>query len=58
MKPAVNVVIIGASGYTGADAIRLLAEHPFANIMALTAHQHAEKNIKGKKKTRPITRPS
>lgn len=45
MKPAVNVVIIGASGYTGADAIRLLAEHPFANIMALTAHQHAGKNL-------------
>ena len=45
MEPAVNVVIIGASGYTGADAIRLLAEHPFANIMALTAHQHAGKNL-------------
>ena len=45
MKSAVNVVIIGASGYTGADAFRLLAEHPFANIMALTAHQHTGKNL-------------
>ena len=45
MERAVNVVIIGSSGYTGADAIRLLAEHPFANITALTAHQHAGKNL-------------
>ncbi|EJW21799.1 hypothetical protein IMCC14465_01930 [alpha proteobacterium IMCC14465] len=45
MEKIVNVVIIGASGYTGADAIRLLSEHPFANITALTAHQHAGKNL-------------
>lgn len=45
MDKAVNVVIVGASGYTGADAVRLLSGHPCANISALAAHQHAGKNL-------------
>jgi N-acetyl-gamma-glutamyl-phosphate reductase len=38
-----KVGILGASGYTGADAVRLLARHPGAEIVALTANTHAGK---------------
>ncbi len=44
-KAKVNVCIIGASGYTGSDAVRLLACHPFVNIVALTANAHAGKQL-------------
>lgn len=36
-----NVAVIGASGYTGADAVRLLARHPQARIAALVAERRA-----------------
>ena len=39
----VRVAVIGASGYTGADAIRLAARHPGIDIVALTANTHAGK---------------
>jgi N-acetyl-gamma-glutamyl-phosphate reductase len=38
-----KIGILGASGYTGADAVRLLARHPNAEISALTANTHAGK---------------
>jgi N-acetyl-gamma-glutamyl-phosphate reductase len=38
-----KVGILGASGYPGADAVRLLARHPNAEIVALTANTHAGK---------------
>jgi N-acetyl-gamma-glutamyl-phosphate reductase len=38
-----KVGILGASGYTGADAVRLLARHPNVEIAALTANTHAGK---------------
>lgn len=38
-----KIGILGASGYTGADAVRLLARHPNAEITALTANTHAGK---------------
>lgn len=41
MSKKIAVAIIGASGYTGADAIRLLATHPYAEIKALSANTHA-----------------
>ena len=41
----VKIAVIGASGYTGADAIRLLAAHPHAEIAALTANSHAGKPL-------------
>src|SRR5205809_5543966 len=34
---------LGASGYTGAEAVRLLARHPNAEIVALTANTLAGK---------------
>src|ERR1700726_4085933 len=36
-----KIGILGASGYTGADAVRLLARHPNVEIIALTANSHA-----------------
>ncbi|HTZ80419.1 MAG TPA: N-acetyl-gamma-glutamyl-phosphate reductase [Stellaceae bacterium] len=41
----VRIAILGASGYTGAELLRLLAEHPHAEIVALTADRQAGKPI-------------
>jgi len=41
----VRIAILGASGYTGAELLRLLAEHPNAEIVALTADRQAGKPI-------------
>ncbi|MGR3270721.1 MAG: N-acetyl-gamma-glutamyl-phosphate reductase, partial [Thalassococcus profundi] len=36
-----NIAIIGASGYTGAELIRLIATHPTMRIAALAANSKA-----------------
>ena len=41
MPARTRVGVLGASGYTGADAVRLLARHPNVEIAALTANTHA-----------------
>ncbi|KAI0557351.1 N-acetyl-gamma-glutamyl-phosphate reductase [Gracilaria domingensis] len=41
----VKVAILGASGYTGAELLRLLAQHPLAKITTLTAERSAGKSI-------------
>jgi N-acetyl-gamma-glutamyl-phosphate reductase len=43
MSAKKKIGILGASGYTGADAVRLLARHPNAEIKVLTANTHAGK---------------
>lgn len=43
MSSKKKIGILGASGYTGADAVRLLARHPDVEITALTANTHAGK---------------
>lgn len=40
-----NVAIIGASGYTGAELVRLLATHPRARIAALSADRRAGRPV-------------
>jgi len=48
MSPASNKIrigILGASGYTGAELIRLLARHPSAEMRLLTADRHAGKTL-------------
>ena len=40
---SINTVILGASGYTGAELVRLLAPHPHVKIKALTAETQAGK---------------
>ena len=39
----VRTAILGASGYTGAELVRLLAHHPSAELGLLTADRHAGK---------------
>jgi N-acetyl-gamma-glutamyl-phosphate reductase len=38
---AMKAGIIGASGYTGAELLRLLAAHPDIEVSVVTAHSHA-----------------
>ncbi|MCW5772076.1 MAG: N-acetyl-gamma-glutamyl-phosphate reductase [Rhodospirillaceae bacterium] len=42
---AVRIGILGASGYTGAELLRLLARHPQAEIRVLTANAKAGKKV-------------
>lgn len=41
----VRIAILGASGYTGGELIRILSRHPVADIRALTADRQAGKTI-------------
>jgi N-acetyl-gamma-glutamyl-phosphate reductase len=41
----IRVGVLGASGYTGADLVRLAARHPNIEIAALTANTHAGKGM-------------
>ncbi len=41
----VRIAILGASGYTGAELLRILAHHPQAEIAALTADRQAGKKM-------------
>ena len=45
MGDRIRVGVLGASGYTGADMVRLTARHPQVEIAALTANTHAGKPI-------------
>src|SRR5580698_4822290 len=38
---AMKAGIVGASGYTGAELLRLLAAHPDIEVAVATAHSHA-----------------
>lgn len=37
----VNVAIVGASGYSGEELVRLLIRHPGVDLVAVTSRQHA-----------------
>lgn len=41
MSEPKNIVILGASGYTGAELVRLIATHPMMRIVAMTADRKA-----------------
>jgi N-acetyl-gamma-glutamyl-phosphate reductase len=45
MTNTVRIAILGASGYTGVELLRILAQHPNAEIAALTADRQAGKSI-------------
>jgi N-acetyl-gamma-glutamyl-phosphate reductase len=40
-----KIGIVGASGYTGAELVRLLAQHPKAQVTALTSETYAGKRL-------------
>ncbi|MGH7814784.1 MAG: N-acetyl-gamma-glutamyl-phosphate reductase [Candidatus Binataceae bacterium] len=41
----VRVAVVGASGYSGIEAVRILAGHPFAEITALTSEHYAGREV-------------
>lgn len=43
MSAPLNIAILGASGYTGVELIRILANHPHAKIIALSGDSQAGK---------------
>ena len=43
--PSVKVSIIGASGYTGAELLRLLLFHPMFEVIFLTSRQYKGENL-------------
>lgn len=47
MKPTspVPVAIVGASGYSGEELVRLLLSHPHADLVAVTSRQYAGQTI-------------
>jgi len=45
MNKKINTVILGASGYTGAELLRLMHNHPVFEIVALTGDSQAGKPI-------------
>ena len=44
-ESTLRAAVVGASGYTGADLIRLAVNHPNIDITTLTANSHAGKRI-------------
>ena len=45
MSQTHDVAILGASGYTGAELVRLIATHPGLRIVALTADRKAGQSM-------------
>ena len=41
----VKIAVIGASGYTGLELLRLLLTHPHAELVCVTSRQNADKSI-------------
>ncbi|HEY9056561.1 MAG TPA: N-acetyl-gamma-glutamyl-phosphate reductase [Aurantimonas sp.] len=46
MADKIRIGVLGASGYTGADLVRLAARHPAMEIAVLTANSHAGKPMR------------
>ena len=44
-RTSVKVAIIGASGYSGEELVRLLLSHPHAELTAVTSRQYAGQTI-------------
>jgi N-acetyl-gamma-glutamyl-phosphate reductase len=41
----ISVAILGGSGYGGSELLRILLQHPFAEISLVTANEHAGKRV-------------
>jgi len=41
MSKPVKTLVVGASGYSGAELLRLLLMHPFTELVGVTSRQHA-----------------
>ncbi|MGB7036308.1 MAG: N-acetyl-gamma-glutamyl-phosphate reductase, partial [Xanthobacteraceae bacterium] len=45
MSDKAKIAVLGASGYTGAELVRLLRRHPATDITLLTAERRAGKTM-------------
>ncbi len=45
IKSKLKVAIVGASGYTGGELLRLLSQHPYVDVVAVTADKSAGKPL-------------
>ncbi|MFC2145722.1 N-acetyl-gamma-glutamyl-phosphate reductase, partial [Actinomycetota bacterium] len=45
MKEKINIGIIGGSGYTGLELVKILKNHKYSNISFLTSRTYKNKNI-------------
>lgn len=45
MKDPVKIAIVGASGYSGEELVRLLLRHPLAELVAVTSRQYAGRTL-------------
>ena len=41
-----NVAVVGGSGYAGGEAVRLLLDHPYANVTQVTSERFAGKFVR------------
>ena len=44
-RDKVRVAVVGASGYSGIEAVRILAGHPFVEISVLTSEHYAGREV-------------
>lgn len=45
VKDPISVSIVGGSGYTGAELIRLISKHPNFQLIQVVANRNADKKI-------------
>lgn len=45
LHPKLRIAVVGASGYTGGELLRILATHPHVEVTAVTAEKHAGKTV-------------
>ncbi len=45
MNDKVKVAVVGASGYSGIEAVRILASHPFVELSVLTSEHYAGREV-------------
>ena len=41
----VKVAVVGASGYSGIEAVRILSSHPFVELSVLTSEHYAGREV-------------
>ena len=44
-EPKLKVAVVGASGYGGGELLRILLQHPFVELVAMTSRSHARKAV-------------
>lgn len=45
MEQEIRVCVFGATGYTGAEILRILLEHPYVKVVSLTSQSYAGKRL-------------